>query len=342
MVSKNIKTHLSIKEIARLAGVGTATVDRVLHGRGGVSSSKVQKVMQALERDNSKNVYLDKNLKKIRLGLVIHSGEMFVETMKEAALKAGEILKDENVEIKVHQIAPLDICSIPDVIKVAGVEHDGLAIISPEGAEIHDAVDTIVDSGKPVITVTTDLPSTKRIGWLGMNSYTAGRTAGYLMNQFLSKQGGEVIIVVGHAFRCQEEREMGFRSYLREKSPHLKVREVVDVQNDQQIAYEKISNHILDRGMPLGFYAVSGGNLGVSKAIEEFKKNTRPIFIGHELNRITRSLLIEEKMDSVFDHDSEMEMLFTFRQLTNAIRGEIDKSLFITLTPKVVFRENIS
>lgn len=342
MARKNINTHLSIKEIARLAGVGTATVDRILHGRGGVSSSKVQKVMQALERDNSKNTDLEKNFKKICLGLVIHSGEMFVETMNAAALKAGELLKDENIEIKIHQIAPLDICSIPNVIRDAGMEHDGLAIISPEGAEIHDAVDSVVDSGKPVITVTTDLPNTKRIGWLGMNSFTAGRTAGYLMNQFLGKQGGEVVIVVGHAFRCQQEREMGFRSYLREKSPQLKIREVVDVQNDQQIAYEKVSIQIRDRGMPLGFYALSGGNLGISKAIEEFKKNNRPIFIGHELNRITKSLLIEDKLDLVFDHDSDMEMLFTFRQLSNAIRSEIDESLFITLPPKVVFRENLS
>jgi len=339
---KSIKTHLSIKEIARQAGVGTATVDRVLHNRGGVSFSKLKKVMKVIQQDEGVNLDHKIPMKRKRLALIVNSGEMFIETMSEAAQGAGEILKQEDIDVTVHQIAPLDIDSIPDVIRSVRDDFDGLAIISPEGAEIHRAVDAVVDSGKPVVTVTTDLPNTKRIGWLGMNQYSAGRTAGYLMRQFLGTKGGEVVLVVGHAFRCQEEREMGFRSYLREQSPHLKVREVVDVQNDQEIAYENISRLIRDRGLPLGFYAVSGGNLGISRAIEKFRNGTRPIFIGHELNRITRSLLIEGKMDAVFEHDSQKEMLDAFRQLANAIMGEVDSALFRTFPPQVVFRENIS
>ncbi|UUZ75786.1 LacI family DNA-binding transcriptional regulator [Polaromonas sp. P1(28)-13] len=38
----------TIADIARHAGVGTATVDRVLNGRPGVNAETVQKVMQAV------------------------------------------------------------------------------------------------------------------------------------------------------------------------------------------------------------------------------------------------------------------------------------------------------
>src|SRR5438046_1692620 len=38
-----------ISEIARLAGVGTATVDRVLNRRSGVNAETVQRVLQVVE-----------------------------------------------------------------------------------------------------------------------------------------------------------------------------------------------------------------------------------------------------------------------------------------------------
>ena len=41
-------TTTTIAEIARHAGVGTATVDRVLNGRSGVNAETVQKVMQSV------------------------------------------------------------------------------------------------------------------------------------------------------------------------------------------------------------------------------------------------------------------------------------------------------
>ena len=90
---------------------------------------------------------------------------VFVETMKEAALKAGEILKNENVEIKVHQIAPLDICSIPDVIRAAGMEHDGLML--PD--KIADTYYHIAQQHRSVWTHELDMRSFSDSPWWNDN-----------------------------------------------------------------------------------------------------------------------------------------------------------------------------
>ena len=42
--------HLTLKEIAREAGVSVATVDRVVHGRGGVRADTSRRVREAIER----------------------------------------------------------------------------------------------------------------------------------------------------------------------------------------------------------------------------------------------------------------------------------------------------
>jgi LacI family transcriptional regulator len=46
--AKKIRRGPSVSEIAELAGVGTATVDRVLNGRGQVSATTATRVLDAL------------------------------------------------------------------------------------------------------------------------------------------------------------------------------------------------------------------------------------------------------------------------------------------------------
>ncbi len=42
--------RVSLQDVARTAGVSLATVDRVLHGRGGVRSRTVERVQAVVER----------------------------------------------------------------------------------------------------------------------------------------------------------------------------------------------------------------------------------------------------------------------------------------------------
>jgi hypothetical protein len=57
----------------------------------------------------------------------------------------------------------------------------------------------------------------------------------------MTAEGGEVLVVNGHSFRCQEEREMEFRRYLRDRWSGLHVSEVLDVQDDPELAYERLA-----------------------------------------------------------------------------------------------------
>src|SRR5271156_7160459 len=42
--------HLTLKDLAREAGVSVATLDRVLHGRAGVRAETARRVREAIER----------------------------------------------------------------------------------------------------------------------------------------------------------------------------------------------------------------------------------------------------------------------------------------------------
>jgi LacI family transcriptional regulator len=338
-----IKREATIKEIAHLAGVGVATVDRVIHGRPNVRPEKVDRVRRAIEHLNHQRDrrMVNDHSSGMRVALVAHSGRSFLQTMLESAEIAAKELASSGLQAELHAVLEPDAWRIADTIRAAAATAEGLVVISFEDPLVHRAVDDAVASGVPVICVATDLPATQRLGYVGINQLQAGRTAAHLMALILGRHEGDVVISVGNAFRCQAEREMGFRWYLRERCPGLSVREIVDVRNDPEVAFHTIKKAFATRPHPLGIYAVSVGNLGIARALAELELERPPVFIGHELNPNSRQLLLEDRMHAVIDHDTVSEMHSCFEQLRRHRAGGADPKLFVQQPPRLVLRENI-
>jgi LacI family transcriptional regulator len=338
-----IKRDATIKEIAHLAGVGVATVDRVLHGRPNVRPEKVDRVLKAIQHLNGERDrrMVNGHASAMRVALVAHSGRSFLQTMVESAATAAKELAATGLHAELHAVVEPDAQRIADAIRDAAASAEGLVVISFEDPLVHQAVDEVVAAGVAVICVATDLPATQRLGYVGINQLQAGRCAAHLMALILGRPEGDVVISVGNTFRCQAEREMGFRWYLREKCPGLAVREIVDVRNDPDVAFHAIKRAFASAPRPLGIYAVSGGNVGIARALAELELETPPIFVGHELNRNSRQLLLADRMHAVIDHDTVTEMRWCFEQLRRHRAGALDPKLFVQQPPRLVLRENI-
>ncbi len=338
-----IKRQATIKEIAHLAGVGVATVDRVLHGRPHVRPEKVERVLQAIERLNRdrEQRILGPGATGMQVAFVAYSGRSFLETMLASAEIAARELESSGLRLELRPVFEPDAERIAGEIRRAAKRADGLVVISFEHPAVHRAVDEATARGVPVVCATSDLPATRRIGYVGINQLQAGRSAAHLMSLILGPRKGEVVISVGHAFRCQAEREMGFRGYLRERCPDLSVREIVDVENDPELAYRAIRRVFEASPRPLGIYAVGGGNIGIARALDELALEPRPVFVGHELNPNSRQLLLDDRMHAVIDHDTVREMRWSFEQLGRHRAGGVDPRLFVQQPPRIVMRENL-
>jgi LacI family transcriptional regulator len=338
-----IKRDATIKEIAHLAGVGVATVDRVVHGRPNVRPEKVDRVLKAIRHLNGERDrrIVNDHGGSMRVALVAHSGRSFLQTLLESAETAAGQLDGAGLQADLHAVVEPDAQRLADTIRAAGATAEGLIVVSFEDPLVHRAVDDVVAAGVPVICVSSDLPATRRLGYVGMNQMHAGRAAAHLMTMILGRGEGHVVVSVGNTFRCQAEREMGFRWYLRERCPGLSVREIVDVRNDPDVAFEAIRRVFATKPYPLGIYAVSGGNVGIARALRDMDLERPPVFIGHELNRNSRQLLLEDRMHAVIDHDSVSEMRWCFEQLGRHRAGGIDPKLFVQQPPRLVMRENI-
>ena len=184
----------SISDIAALAEVSTATVDRVLNGRPGVAAANRQRVHIAAKAlgyladrgqgDAALPARASRVLHSLGRSEFMHDlGGHDPRLRGEAA--ACRLLQDPRDRRAVAQRAgkcrredrvcrPMASASSPSITRSA----------APRSASLSDA-------GMRVITIASDVLSTPRSAYVGVDNRIAGRTAGLVMGRMARAGGGK-------------------------------------------------------------------------------------------------------------------------------------------------------
>lgn len=295
----------TISEIARAAGVGTATVDRVVNGRESVREATKTKVMDAIAK-LTQGVPVSGKADTPTISFIAESGTSFNSSLERAVGRLAESTPHVRLEFRAYSTADFDAAEFVTAIDRAAETSHGLVIVAREDLLINRALRT-VSKKMPVICITTDLASSARTAYVGNDQTAAGSTAAYLMGRLVGANAGKVLIVFSAPYRVQEERELGFRRVLRSEFTHLDLDHRVNSNDDAEYSYRNVMQYIEAEGAPLGIYNVAGGNWGIGRALEDSGLAGKTVFIGHELNTNSRTLLETGLMDIVIGHDVEQE-----------------------------------
>jgi LacI family transcriptional regulator len=149
--------------------------------------------------------------------------------------------------------------------------------------------------------------------------------AAYLLGRHLGhRTDATVAVVVGNvSYRCHEDREIGFRSLLRQKFPNIELLEIVG-NDSSEIAHDATLKLFATNPNLAGLYNVAGGNRGLAQALSDMKLTYSPIYITHELNQVTEPLLRTERIDYLITQDLDELLLRTKRLLQGACDGSRD------------------
>lgn len=336
----------TIVDVARVAGVSTATVDRVLNGRQGVRPSMAHRVMKAAAElgymDESLLVTAQpKTLSNIVFLLpagtnryLAHLGRMIVEQTSYFE-KAG-------IRPVVEYIRSFS----PEILAAALLRHgrsaDGIAFMAIEHPAVREAVNRLAEKGVPVVTLISDIGNAPRAAYFGLDNRAAGRLAGYLIARFIGKGPARVAMIAGSlSYRAHEEREMGFLHVLRESWPEIEVVGLREGHDDEAMNFRQMRMLLSQHPDLAAIYNIGGGASGVGKALKEARREHSLVFVGHGLTPDTRAFLVDGTMDAVITQSPADTISRVARLFGNLRAGRPAEEDIEPLRSEVIFRENL-
>lgn len=320
------------KDVARAAGVSAATVDRVLNGRGGVDRDKERRVIEWARKLSLDRALRRRPSRALRIAVLIQAPDNpFYAAVQSAFAAANHAYGDFNMQFFTHHFDAGRRAILPRVIRDLGAGYDGLILTVPQGDAVADAIRE-VSARIPVVTLATDVRDCGRQAYVGPDDRRAGRVAGDLMGRFLGPRGGEVVMIAGLlSLIGNEEREMGFRSVLRERYPACRVAVVLESQERAERAGELVRDAFLASPNIRGVYNVSAGAPVVVAALKALGRQD-VVFITHELTPDRRELLRQGLIDAIIDQNPEFEVRAAIETMAR-LTGRLEGSSSTTITP---------
>lgn len=289
-----------VREIAQQAGLSEATVDRVLHNRPGVRENTVAEVKQAIADLDKQRAQLRLNGRRYLIDVVMQTPQRFSDAFRGAVEAELPAFAPAMVRARFRLWESGSAAQMVDALGNIRGSH-GVVLKAPDEPAVAEAVDRLVASGVPVVTYATDVPSSARCGYVGIDNHGAGVTAAYLMQQWLGDGPSDVLITLSRTvFRGEGEREVGFRSAMRPSG-----RAIIEVSDSDGIdaTNERLVLEALKANPGIqAVYSVGGGNVATVAAFEKLDRECR-VFIAHDLDADNRRLLREGRISAVLHND---------------------------------------
>lgn len=294
----------TIAEVAKLAGVSLSTVDRVLNQRAPVRKSTTDVVIKAARQLG----YLAEaaGAEKIVLGfLLLQSFRPFYRNIASSLENAVTQIKGAKIEIRIDFVDDLAPQKVAKQLLELGNQVDAVGVVAAEYPEVVFAIETLHSQNKPVCSLISNLSAGCSVGYVGLDNRKVGRAAAWGLAHLCKKPGKLGIMLGSHRYRCQEQNEIGFRSYLREFGPNFTILEPFSTFENPEIAEEMTHKILREEPDLTGLYVAGGELTGVLKALKETEHSENLVVVGHELIETTRKGLMEETLSLVIAHPIE-------------------------------------
>ena len=286
----------TIADIAARAGVGTATVDRVLNKRPGVNAETMQRVLQVVaEIGTPPQRGRPRRDANFRFAFVLPADESpFLDLVdRQIAQSAGDFRHQHITEVTYRLDAGDGSQFAAGLAQLADCE--GVALMAPDLPPVKLAINELVRSGVHVVTLFSDVAGSMRETHLGADNRAAGRTAGLLLARMASA-GRDTLLLASQATRlsAEIERRIGFAQVIEERFPKLKMLRVPDLPADDDAARRAFARFLkkgIDPARVAGLYNVGSGSAGLARALDEAGLAGLVAMAAHDLTDDHRSLL---------------------------------------------------
>lgn len=299
--------RVTLKSVADLAKVGSATAERVLNGRGGVSPETVEKVLAAARKLDYPKRFPEAHRGVTRIEVLMLRPELsFINRLSKAFERIAANL---HPSILVHRtfLNESDPASIAKRIADPAARRSALLVVLPQHQAIRDALVEVQRRGIPVVQVMTRLEDLS-VSYVGIDNQAAGRMAGLLLAGLQTSSGTVVALCHSQIYGVHRERVRGFSDYMsRPQAAHLKLQQIA-FMNDDEMEIPKVVSGLMRTIPDLNGIYCAGGDYGpLCEHLRRDKSPNRICVIGHELTAQSTAALKDGTIAAIIDQAPETQ-----------------------------------
>ena len=292
-----MRKRSTISEIARMAGVGTATVDRVLNDRGNVRDETKRKVYDAAVAVGyhavpllRERVQSDLPVRKLGILLQKENQDFYQRLLQEFERHVSE-RPDIRGQADIVFAKSQDPNEHAELMAELGRRNDAVAATAVNHHETARVVRDLREANTPVFALMNDFGQGLRHAYVGLNNMKVGRIAGWAIKNALHNKGKIAVFVGGSRWHGHELRETGFRSYFREHSTHHELLETLINLETRNVTYEATLDLLYRYPDLKGIFVAGGGMEGAIQAVREKRAPGEVAMVVTELTRVSQSAL---------------------------------------------------
>ena len=306
---KRRKKTARFAEIAELAGVSVATVDRVLNERDTASVKTREKVVQAARQLGIPRVLPDTRHGLVHIDIVLPDNPSPFFQRLNLAMQRGVAMLDKRLVVHRVTTPEEDEAALVRAIGPRRYLRQALIVSAPDTPAVRQALQAARARGEHVAMVVTNVAGVPQADYVGIDNHAAGRTAGYLLGRLCHRAGRVLILSSRLDYLGHIERSGGCREVLAARFPHLRCDgDVAETHDDPDRCYLALKKALQGRGDVVGLYNTGAGSPGIHAALQRFAQD-KVCWVTHEISDDHRQYLQQGALDVVIDQDPDTQAI---------------------------------
>jgi len=238
------KERRGIHLIAEMANVSIGTVDRALHGRGGIKDATRQRILQIARQIGytpnlaARALSVTKSISRIGVCMPreIH---FFYDQLWSGVLEEARRLAQLGIQFVNRPVQTLgheDTQAFKELVQ-SGV--DGIILTAGNPKDLTPLINDAEENGIPVVCVSTDAPESKRSTVVCVEPWLNGCLAGELMGKLLPPSSKVAVVLGMLTAEDHRKKTEGFSDTFPRHCPGGKVVAVVEGHEDEDESFQK-------------------------------------------------------------------------------------------------------